>query len=71
LAAPLEDTYANAILVYLKQRGFQMASFDRLRSKINNDLTDKHFNEIIVRNPTVFRHATLTGKKLGIAKLVP
>jgi hypothetical protein len=48
-----------------------MASFDRLRSKINKDLTDKDFNDIIVRNPTVFRHATLTGKKLGIAKLVP
>jgi hypothetical protein len=66
-----DDTYAKAILLYLNQRCIQMASFDRLRSKINNDLTDKHFNEIIVRNPTVFRHATLTGKKLGIAKLVP
>jgi hypothetical protein len=70
-APPPDDTYANAILVYLNQRGFQMASFDRLRSKINKDLTDKEFNEIIVRNPTVFRHATLTGKRLGIAKLVP
>jgi hypothetical protein len=70
-AATPDDTYAKAILLYLNQRGFQMASFDRLRSKINKDLTDKDFNDIIVRNPTVFRHATLTGKKLGIAKLVP
>jgi hypothetical protein len=34
-------------------------------------MSDKEFQEIIQRNPTVFRHATVEGDKPGIAKLIP
>ena len=68
---PSEDIYANAILAYLDQRGLQMASFDRLRGVIDNNLTNEKFNEIILRNRGVFRHATLKGKRPGMAKLIP
>lgn len=66
-----DDTHAKAILAYLNQRGYQMASFDRLRRRIDASLTDEKFNEIILRNPTVFRIARLSEGKPGIAKLVP
>jgi len=70
LAAP-EEGHAKAILAYLNQRGYQMASFERLRRRIDESLTDQQFNDIIARNPTVFRQARLAGGKPGIAKLVP
>jgi len=71
-AAPSElEPTAKAILAYLDQRGYQMASFGRLRSRINENLTDEQFQEIIQRNPTIFRPATLAGQKPGIAKLIP
>ena len=66
-----DDTYARAILSYLNQRGYQMASFDRLRKRIDTNLTDEKLNEIIIRNPGVFRHARLAEGKPGIAKEIP
>jgi len=66
-----EDTHAKAILAYLNQRGYQMASFERLRRRIDASLTDEKFNEIILRNPGVFRHTQLTDGKPGIAKVIP
>jgi hypothetical protein len=66
-----DDSYVKAILAYLNQRGYQMASFDRLRRRIDESLDDKRFNEIIRRNPTVFRRATLKDGVPGLAKLVP
>jgi hypothetical protein len=68
---PELEPLAKAILNYLDQRGYQMASFDRLRSRINENMTDKEFQELIQRNPTVFRRATLAGDKPGIAKVIP
>jgi TIR domain len=68
---PPDDTHAKAILAYLDQRGYQMASFDRLRRRIDASLTDEQFNEIILRNPGVFRHALLKEGKRGLAKLGP
>jgi hypothetical protein len=68
---PQGDTYANAILTYLNQRGTQRASFAKLRGVISNALTDQDFNDIIVRNPTVFRHARIKKIGPGIAKLIP
>jgi hypothetical protein len=65
------DALAKAILAYLDQRGYQMASFDRLRRQIDEKLTDQQFNELVVKNPTVFRHARLNNGKLGIAKVIP
>jgi hypothetical protein len=66
-----EDTQAMAILAYLNQRGYQMASFDRLRLRIDASLSDAQFNDIILRNPGVFRQTKLTDGKLGLAKVIP
>jgi TIR domain len=65
------DTYAKAILAYLNQQGAQKASFVKLRGVISNTLTDQEFNDIILRNPTVFRHARIKKVGPGIAKLIP
>lgn len=65
------DSRVKAILDYLNQRGFQMISFDRLRRRIDENLTDEQLGELIDRNPSVFRRATLRGKRPGLAKLVP
>ena len=62
---------ANAILAYLNQRGYQMASFERLRKRIDENLTEEQFQEIISKHPTVFRRAKLADGRPGIAKLVP
>jgi hypothetical protein len=64
------------ILSYLDQRGYTRASFDRLRQKIDPDLTDEKFNAIIARKPELFRRTTIKGPppnppKPGIAKRVP
>ena len=67
----ISDTNAKAILAYLNQRGYQMASFERLRKRIDENLTDVQFREIILKYPTVFRSATLAGGMPGIAKLIP
>ena len=48
-----------------------MASFDRLRKRIDANLTDKDFQDVISKHPTVFRSATISGGLSGIAKLVP
>ena len=66
-----DDTHAKAILAYLNQRGYQMASFERLRKRIDAGLTDEKFNEIILSNPGIFRHARLAEGKPGIAKQIP
>lgn len=66
-----DDMRAQAILAYLNQRGYQMASFERLRRRIDESLTDEQFNEIILHNQGVFRHARLKDGRQGLAKLVP
>lgn len=66
-----DRAHVRAILDYLNHRGYQMASFERLRSRIDESLTDDKFREIIARNPSIFRRATLRGEKPGIAKVVP
>jgi hypothetical protein len=66
-----DDAHAKAILAYLNQRGYQMASFDRLRRRIDEALTDQQLDDIIARNPIVFRRARLADGKPGIAKLIP
>ena len=67
----VEDPHVKAILAYLGQRGYQMASFDRLRKRVDENLTDVQFREIIEQNPTIFREATVSGDRPGLAKLVP
>jgi hypothetical protein len=64
-----EANHARAILAYLAQRGYQMASFDRLRRRVDENLTDEDFRVIIDSNPTLFRHARLAEGKAGLARL--
>jgi hypothetical protein len=66
-----QDPYISAILTYLNQRGYQTASFDRLRRRIDESLTDERLHEIIAQNPTILRKARLKGGVPGLAKLVP
>lgn len=66
-----DAAHVNAILDYLNQRGYQMASFERLRKRIDESLSDARCREIIRKHPTMFRRVTLKGGKPGIAKLVP
>ena len=67
----LEDPIVKAILAYLNQRGYQMVSFDRLRRRIDSNLTDQQIEALIDKNPGLFRRATLKEGKPGLAKLVP
>ena len=68
---PRDEPDVKAILAYLDQRGYQMASFDRLRKRVGENIADDRFQEIIKRNATLFRRATLKGNRPGLAKLVP
>lgn len=65
------ETIANAVLAYLNDRGYSMASFERLRQKIDPTLTDDQFAAVIASQPDRFRHARIKGGKPGIAKRVP
>jgi hypothetical protein len=63
------DWHVVAILKYLDQRGYRLVSFDRIRKRIDPELTDDMLGEIVTKNPTLFRFATLKGGVRGIAKL--
>ncbi|MBN8508623.1 MAG: toll/interleukin-1 receptor domain-containing protein [Burkholderiales bacterium] len=65
------DETARAVLAYLNSQGYTMASFDRLRQKIDPPPTDVQFEAVIAARPDVFRHARIKGGKPGIAKRVP
>lgn len=65
------ETTADEVLGYLNSHGFTMASFERLRQRIGNHLTDEVFEELIASEPGRFRRATIKGGKPGIAKRVP
>lgn len=69
--APPQDATVKAILAYLTQRGFQFVSYERIRQRIDPNLTDERLNEILKDNPTIFRPARLKGGKVGLKKLVP
>ncbi len=66
--ADKEQTYVSAILEYLMKRGYRMASFERLRKRIDLAISDDIFAQIISNNPNIFRHARLKGNKKGIAR---
>lgn len=59
-----------AILNYLNQRGYQMMSYDRIRRRIDPDLTDDALEALIDSNPLVFRRAILKEGKKGLAKQI-
>ena len=66
-----DTVHVKAILAYLNQRGYQMASFERLRTRLETKLSDEQFTRIIDDHRSVFRRATLKGGRPGLAKLVP
>lgn len=63
------DTIVESILTYLNQRGYQMVSFDRIRKRINENLSDEHLEELIRQHRRILRPARLKGGKPGMAKL--
>jgi hypothetical protein len=68
---PQQNPTVKAILAYLNQRGYQMVSYDRLRRRIDPTLTDAMLDQLVMANPTVFRHAILKDGKRGLGKRVP
>lgn len=66
-----QDPVVNAILAYLRQRGYQLVSFDRIRRRIDANLTDERLNALVDANPAIFRRAILKEGKVGLRKLVP
>ena len=65
------ETTKDAILAYLNQHGFRMASFERLRQQIDPAMSDEAFENVIDATPAVFRRTRLKGDKRGVAKRVP
>ena len=65
------DRAAGAIMGYLNERGYKMASFERLRANLGLKMTDQEFEQLIQVHPTLFRKAILKGARPGIAKRVP
>ncbi len=64
-----QEKAVELILNYLNRRGYQMASFDRLKERVD-ETYDKAFLEgLIASYPTIFRRARLKGGKPGLAKL--
>ena len=65
------DPTIAAILNYLNQRGYQMASYERLGKRIDPNLTPDRLEELIKQNPQVFRSVRLKDGRPGIAKRIP
>lgn len=65
------DPFVPSIMGYLNQRGYQMASFSRVRRRIDPSLTDDDLRRLVARNSDVFRLVTLKEGKPGLAKVVP
>ena len=57
------NAWEKKILSYLNERGFRMASFEKLRKHIDSKITDELFEELIETRPNVFRRALLRGRK--------
>lgn len=64
-----KNPVVESILTYLDQRGYQMVSFDRIRGRIDEDLSDEQLEELIRQHRRVLRPARLKGGKRGMAKL--
>src|ERR1035438_9247233 len=51
----LHERRVEAILSYLNQHGYQMASFERLRQKLDLTLTDDEFRQLIANSRAILR----------------
>lgn len=63
------DPVVSAILTYLNQRGYQRVSFERIRRRVDENLTDEELQQVIEKNRGIFRQSTIKGGKPGLAKL--
>jgi hypothetical protein len=68
---PHNEPTVKAILAYLRQRGYQMVSFDRIRRRIDVNLTDDILEKLVEANSKIFQHASLKEGKRGLKKLIP
>lgn len=66
-----DDALVKSVLGYLNKRGYQMASFDRLRRRIDEKLSDEQLSDMVKNNGDIFRIANLKDGKKGLAKLIP
>ncbi len=64
-----EKADAAKILEYLNQRGNQIASFDRVRRRINEDFTDEYLLSLTNKFPDLLRSATIKGGVQGLGRL--
>jgi TIR domain len=64
-----QEKAVELILNYLNRRGYQMASFDRIKDRIGEKYEPEFLEKLIASYPTVFRRARLKGGKPGLAKL--
>ncbi len=58
-----------SIITYLNQRGCQMVRFDRIRRRIDENLSDQRLEELIKQHRRILRPARLKGGRPGVAKL--
>jgi hypothetical protein len=65
------NAYVKMILAYLNKRGYQRASFEKIRRRIDAKLTDEVLQDIVQKNPAVFRSTTLEDGKIGLSKVIP
>ncbi len=65
------DPIVESILTYLNQRGLQMVSISRLRTRkiIDEKFSDKDLQGLIQKYRMILRPARLKGGKRGVAKL--
>jgi len=57
------------ILTYLETKNYRLVSFERIRQSIDNAYSDEFLNKVIAKYDNTFRHATLKGGKIGLARL--
>ena len=77
ISRSFEDSSVKKVLNYLNTRGYQMASFERLRSSTGLSLSDEEFLQLIRDNERVLATAKLKprksgeGSRPGLKKLIP
>lgn len=66
-----KDPMIKSIIDYMNQRGYQYLTYDRVRRRIDPQMTDDKLDEFVDRNASVFSRAVLADGKRGLKKVVP